>query len=197
MSKSKWSLLSKEELKDLIENNERFSEVLEKIGYTQIQDRRVISAIKEFCDKENINYSHLKDGADDFSGTRICSKCGLEKDIQEFYFINGKPMYWCKECQKNKERNKYQDKVNQINEYKKTLCCKKCGEKRFYLFDFHHRNPEEKDYAISDHSRASLETIKSEIEKCDVLCANCHREWHYLSSHNLVESYNAWLGEMV
>ena len=104
-------------------------------------------------------------------------------------------MYWFKECQKNKEKNKYQDKVNQINEYKKTLCCKKCGEKRFYLFDFHHRNPEEKDYTISDHSRANFETIKAEIEKCDVLCANCHREWHYLSVHNPDQDYNAWLGE--
>ena len=59
---------------------------------------------------------------------------------------------------------------------RKDKICIKCGETRYYLFDFHHRNPEEKDYSISDHSRAKLETIKAEIDKCDVLCANCHRE---------------------
>lgn len=195
MSKSKWAMLSKEELKNLIENSERFSQVLKEIGYKQIQDRRVISSIKTFCDSQNISYSHLKDDDNEYNGTRICSKCNLEKNIQEFYFINNRPMYWCKECQKEKEKEKYQNRVNQINEYKKTLVCKKCGETRFYLFDFHHRNPEEKDYSISDHTRAKFETIKAEIDKCDVLCANCHREWHYLSSHNLISNYDAWLGE--
>lgn len=195
MSKSKWSLLPKDKLKEIILNNTRFSQVLTEIGYSQIQDKRVISAIKEYCDKEKIDYSHLKESGESYEGTRICSSCKIEKDIHEFYFINGRPLYNCKDCQKLKEKEKYNNRIEQINNYKKNLKCKKCGETRFYLFDFHHRNPEEKDYSISDHSRAKFETIKAEIDKCDVLCANCHREWHYLSSHNLIDDYDAWLEE--
>ena len=195
MSKSKWSILPKNKIEEIIKSKKRFSEVLTEMGYSQIQDKRVIKAIKEYCDKEGINYSHLKESGNDYKETRICSHCNIEKPLKEYYFIKENPMYICKECTKERERKKYSNKVEQINNYKKTLKCKKCGETRFYLFDFHHRNPEEKDYTISDHSRASLETIKSEIEKCDVLCSNCHREWHYLSSHNLIENYNAWLGE--
>ena len=190
MSKSKMSLLSIKQIEEIVKNSNRFSEVLSKIGYTQLQDKRTIIKLKEICDFNHISYSHLK-GED----TRICSICQKEKKIEEYYITNGRVMYWCKECQKQKERDKYQTKMSQIIAYKKTLCCKKCGETRFYLFDFHHRNPNEKDYTISDNSRASFEIVKKEIEKCDVLCSNCHREWHYLSSHDSSLTYNAWLGE--
>ena len=63
---------------------------------------------------------------------------------------------------------------------KKEHPCVKCGCNKFYLIDFHHTNPKEKDYAISDNPNASIETILKEIEKCVPLCANCHREFHYL-----------------
>lgn len=196
MSKSKISLLSIKQINKIVKESDRFSEVLEKIGYKQLQDKRTITKLKEICNANNIDYSHLKG-----ENTRICNICKKEKALEEYYIINGRIMYWCKECQKQKEKNKYQNKVSQIIEYKKILSCKKCGETRFYLLDFHHRDPKEKDYTISNHSRASLETIKNEIKKCDVLCSNCHREWHYLSSHNDSLSYESWLnadvGELV
>ena len=198
MSKSKWSQIKKEELINIINSSSRFSEVLKKIGYSQVQDKRIISAIKSYCNSNNINYSHLKEGEDEYSGTtRICNICGKEKKIEEFYFIKNNPLYTCKECQKEKEHFKYIKKIEQINQYKQTLSCKKCGESRFYLLDFHHKDPNLKDYTISDNLRANFETIQQEIDKCDVLCANCHREWHYLSSHNIITDYNAWLGEQV
>ena len=54
-----------------------------------------------------------------------------------------------------------------------------CGEDRWYVLDFHHIG--DKDFNISQKVQegCSLDTIKKEIEKCIVLCANCHREVHY------------------
>lgn len=62
-------------------------------------------------------------------------------------------------------------------EYKSTLCCKLCQESHPACLDFHHRNPEEKtkDVARLVRDRYSINTIKIEIAKCDVLCQNCHR----------------------
>ena len=60
----------------------------------------------------------------------------------------------------------------------------KCGCNKFYLIDFHHINPSEKEYNISDNSHAKFETLLKEIEKCIPLCSNCHREFHYLNEHN-------------
>ena len=44
-------------------------------------------------------------------------------------------------------------------------------------FDFHHPDPREKDFAISDRM-SSWAKIKPELDKCFLLCARCHREVH-------------------
>ena len=63
--------------------------------------------------------------------------------------------------------------------------CLKCGENKFYLLDFHHRNPEEKEGELSDFSKGyNLDKFFEELQKCDLLCANCHREYHYLHNSN-------------
>ena len=55
-------------------------------------------------------------------------------------------------------------------------CCSKCGySKSIIALDFHHRNPQEKSFNVSDSIRSWAAT-KQEIDKCDLLCSNCHRE---------------------
>lgn len=60
--------------------------------------------------------------------------------------------------------------------YKATLRCKNCDEWRPECLQFHHRDPKQKLFNVGEWIRngVSLETLKAEIEKCDVLCANCH-----------------------
>lgn len=67
-----------------------------------------------------------------------------------------------------------------ITEYKKTLECKNCGNDNPVVLDFHHRDPSTKEFEISTALRRtqSIDRLKKEIEKCDVLCANCHRIEH-------------------
>ena len=58
-------------------------------------------------------------------------------------------------------------------------CCL-CGyDKISEALEFHHINPEEKEYAISQNGTChDLEKDLSEIKKCILVCANCHREIH-------------------
>ena len=64
-----------------------------------------------------------------------------------------------------------------INNYKIKLGCAKCGyNKHPAALDFSHRNPKEKQFNISAGRFYSMEKLTKEIEKCDILCANCHRE---------------------
>lgn len=66
-------------------------------------------------------------------------------------------------------------------EYIKQLSCLTCGEKHPGCLQFHHRNPEEKDYNVSTmvNSGLSIKRILEEVEKCDVLCSNCHDKLHW------------------
>ena len=58
-------------------------------------------------------------------------------------------------------------------------CCERCGyNKNYAAFDFHHINPETKDPAFRNIRYWSMERAKLELDKCLLLCANCHREEH-------------------
>ena len=197
----------KEQLEKWCKESDSYNEVLIKSGRTKCGGNRNI--LKKYIELYQIDISHFTNSTAPIKkekdlnlvlqldiNKKICQQCGKEKDKNNDYYWSGnKTRNICKDCVKENEKKKYQDRIEQINNYKKTLKCKKCGETRYYLFDFHHRNPKEKDYSISDHTRAKFETIKTEIDKCDVLCSNCHREWHYLSSHHIIDDYDAWLGE--
>ena len=59
--------------------------------------------------------------------------------------------------------------------------CERCGyDKNISAFDFHHRDPKNKDSQLDMRhlSNSNMNWIIEEFEKCDVLCSNCHRKWH-------------------
>lgn len=59
--------------------------------------------------------------------------------------------------------------------------CEKCGydKKVPSAYAFHHRDPSQKEFAISsDGNTRSFERCKTEVDKCDLLCVRCHAEFH-------------------
>jgi len=62
--------------------------------------------------------------------------------------------------------------------------CRECGirynGKNASIFDFHHKNPKEKEFNLSTNKIANISIDKcfEEIKKCDLLCSNCHRLLH-------------------
>ncbi len=67
------------------------------------------------------------------------------------------------------------------NQLKATLECAQCGENHPATLQFHHRDPQKKEFNLSEAVREgySIERIKREVAKCTVLCANCHAKEHY------------------
>lgn len=59
--------------------------------------------------------------------------------------------------------------------------CEICGyNKCIDALVFHHKNPEEKDFGLAESGTThSWEEYLAEIEKCELLCANCHAEEHW------------------
>lgn len=57
--------------------------------------------------------------------------------------------------------------------------CKDCGLKDqcVDIYDFHHIDPNKKDFEIAKNNR-KCDKIKQELNKCILLCSNCHRRRH-------------------
>lgn len=141
---------------------------------------------------------------------KVCTVCQLSKDESEFY-KNSSCKDGCQNkcilCQKEYFQNYYKKNtlavktrtgirrdsnknflrefiISYLNEHP----CVDCGEKDIIVLDFDHLF--DKKYNISDMIRGNMpiERLKSEMEKCAIRCANCHRRktakdynWHRLN----------------
>jgi hypothetical protein len=127
-----------------------------------------------------------------------CTKCLrlLDLNLNNFYFHEAKKRFTspCKDCQKQRNRNAYrsnetvrqrkQNRKQRIREesrcfvldYLKAHPCMDCGESDFLVLQFDPREPSSKKYDVANMitNGWKLPLIITEIEKCDVRCANCH-----------------------
>jgi hypothetical protein len=106
-------------------------------------------------------------------GMKICSKCSSTKN--EFPKAGNK----CKPCVNEKIYEWRDNKHSATKKYileSKAHPCQDCGASYpHYVMDFDHRG--DKAFIISKYRtyNKTLENVKAEIAKCDLVCANCHR----------------------
>ena len=106
---------------------------------------------------------------------RTCKVHGETK----FAYYEGAKRWRCLKCQSEATQRR-RDKVKLIAiEYKGGKCCK-CGyNKCVEALEFHHLDPTQKDFGIvSKGYTRSWSKIKAELDKCILVCSNCHREIH-------------------
>lgn len=133
--------------------------------------------------------------------TKKCSMCHDDLPATDEFFASrfdrSTPQLQsaCRKCQKEYRKKHYElnkDKyINKAKIYKiefskwfedlkKELKCAKCGENRFWVLDFHHKDPLLKEDNVSLLAQnQNKKAVLKEIEKCEVLCSNCHRDLHY------------------
>lgn len=111
-----------------------------------------------------------------------CSSCGKLLDISFFYkerTEKAKPSGHCRECVRIVTKTRQRRIKQQMIDYKGGKCeiCGYC--KSTAAMDFHHKDPSKKDFTIAAAKNVSMSAkIKEELDKCMLLCANCHREIH-------------------
>lgn len=133
-----------------------------------------------------------------------CSKCENYKSLNEFNKHSGNKdnlQNLCRDCNNTLRRKWYKNNSEKVynyslkrrfrnkdfvSDFKKDKCCSKCGESHPACLNFHHIDESLKRYNISEMKRTtySIKTIKIEIEKCIILCANCHRKLHWEQQNN-------------
>lgn len=104
-----------------------------------------------------------------------CKHCGTAKPED---FTKGRYTE-CIRCRVDKQVARYRNYKIKAVEYKGGKC-EICGyNKCFASLDFHHKDPTQKDPNWKKVRSWSFEKIKLELDKCMLVCRNCHGEIHY------------------
>lgn len=87
----------------------------------------------------------------------------------------GHRKFICNSCHAANRRKKREERIYQY----KGESCIVCGyNKTRRALQLHHSDPAKKDFKISGNWGLSWEKIKKELDKCFMVCANCHAELH-------------------
>lgn len=80
-------------------------------------------------------------------------------------------------------RNNKIKKIEKLRNLK--VKCSRCTETHISCLDFHHTDPNIKFGNVSELPAKgwSWERIQAEINKCVILCSNCHRKLHWLEDN--------------
>lgn len=121
--------------------------------------------------------------------TRTCRRCKTTRPLADFYIEAEKRQAIrrgrttvcerpCRYCQQEKTLALRAPRQAIVDEVKRESGCVDCGlhPEVLQVLEFDHRQDETKLFDVSDRmTSGSLEDLKREIAKCDVVCANCHR----------------------
>lgn len=130
---------------------------------------------------------------------KTCSTCKKDKPLSEFNKKSSNKdglECYCKECHRARNRKHYaenpaaykasSEKFKKLLTewfigYKSTLQCSICGTDKYWRLDFHHIDPSTKSMGVSEMviGHKSKENIMKEMDKCIVVCRNCHADIHH------------------
>ena len=108
-------------------------------------------------------------------GIKKCKYCQIS---DPFLFKEGLGKI-CVECEKIVNILRFRKIKQTFVDYKGGKC-ERCGySKCLGSLDFHHKDPQEKDPNYRLMKNWPLKRVKAELDKCSLLCGNCHNEVHY------------------
>lgn len=127
---------------------------------------------------------------------KTCTKCRLDLDTERFSKQSRSAdglQSWCKDCSSSNHKTYYKNntgkfiaaaaayraRLRDITNAAKSIPCTDCGvQYPAWVMDFDHLPGTDKQFDVGDgvsHGFA-IQRILDEIDKCDVICSNCHRQ---------------------
>ena len=161
-------------------NKDKLQDYIDK-GLSQRQIGSLInksqSSVKYWLKKYNLKTKSCISGT-----SKVCPCCNEDKSLNDFYSIENRAgglSSYCKKCVCNNTIKRQRNLKQLAVDYKGGACIK-CGyNKCLAALEFHHLDPTQKDFAIGKKCNTNLtDSVKAELDKCVLLCANCHREEH-------------------
>lgn len=115
---------------------------------------------------------------------KTCTDCKLEKEISDFYKSKSHSqgvMCYCKGCFNKRCQKRWIARKLKAITYKGSQCTDcmiHIDNSHYSIFEFHHLIPSEKDYDWTQLRMMTWSKVLEELDKCVLLCANCHRIRH-------------------
>ena len=156
------------------------------LSQQKIADKLKVSrtTVRHYLEKYNLKTEAIKQ----------CAKCKKRKSTKNFYLriVNNdtsKPYPKCKTCLLEDKVTAYQLAKQDAIDYKGGSCSI-CGySKCNNALEFHHIDPKNKKEQVSKliGRRVKIKELREELDKCILVCSNCHREIHagLISSSNI------------
>ena len=164
--------MEKNILEQLINENFSQYEIAERTNKSQTTVRWWL---KKYGLRTNINLKNKGGLAGKPKGAFCyCKKCGVSSP-EKFYITKQRAR--CITCHTASNAKRYKRNKQKAVDYKGGKCCI-CGyNKCLASLDFHH--VKDKDPKWETMRGWSFDNIKSELDKCILVCRNCHGEIHY------------------
>lgn len=115
------------------------------------------------------------------NGFKTCFKCDNSKSIDNFRYRTDRDSLstYCRVCEAENAKDVYLKN--------KTFCVNALGGQCVFcnkiypipVYDFHHKEPEHKDFNISEYRHTTPTKLINELDKCILVCHNCHMKIHH------------------
>lgn len=169
--------MEKNLLAQLIQDNNSLNQISKSTG-------KSLTTIRYWVNKHELKSKFTPFKKIKYGKSRFCPKCKINHPINQFYPKRGKAnsSSYCKDCTRLQAVERGRELKLKMIEYKGGKC-ERCGYNNCPgALDFHHLDPTKKDFSISHIRTCSFNnTIKKELDKCILVCSNCHREIHFYS----------------
>jgi hypothetical protein len=124
------------------------------------------------------------------TGTARCGRCSQQVPLSDFHLSGGRRQSWCKRCRADYMRDRgdlHRSQSRAARERRRARArefvlgvlesgrCEDCGNADPLILEFDHLRDKRADVAVLVHEGYALRHVRAEVEKCQLVCVNCHR----------------------
>ncbi len=167
--------IAREELEPLVEAGMSIAQIAESVGRSK-------ATVRHWLTRYGLR-TRGRMGAPSRTGAREAREAGLAATILpcphhgDFEHLREPRGYYrCRKCRQEAVVRRRQ-KVKRLLVQEAGGCCRLCGYDRCVAaLEFHHLDPDAKEFGVAHRGARSIERLRAEVRKCILLCSNCHAE---------------------
>lgn len=174
--------MNKEELENLLNEGKSTYEIAAMIGHKSNSTVRMLMKRYGLKSKAKAGQKTTRNSSVDVDGKLQCVRC--RESFTADNFIKRKDRdntyhSYCKACMNKDVSGRYVNLKSKLIKIMGDKCSRCDKSYSLSVYSFHHTEPEHKDFNLGDKRYNSVESVMKELDKCILVCQNCHAEIHH------------------